>query len=110
MYETLHLLAMLKRLFGLHFEVAPDNASVTYRIDPSTVFKVLFFINASKRKSIDTTGKSALKLVTLPSLNVRGKRTFTDIYIVGHEFVPHHTNVGQIYRLFGAISSLVFNK
>lgn len=37
-YETLHLLAMLKRLFGLHFEVATDNASVMYRIDPSTVF------------------------------------------------------------------------
>ena len=73
-------------------------------------FLKFFLINASKRISIDTTGKKALKLVTLPSLNARSKRNFTDIYIVGHEFVPHHTNVGQIYRLFWAISSLVFNK
>lgn len=56
---------MLKRLFGLHFEVATDNASVMYRIG---FFKVL--IKASKRISIDSTGKSASKLVTLQSLNV----------------------------------------
>ena len=89
------------------------------KIDPSKFyffFKV--FIKASERISIDTAAKSVLKLGNLPSLKViRQNRVKTDVASLLHKVATFYRrlygggqNVFNNWRLFGATSSLVFNK
>ena len=80
-----------------------------------------FLTWTSQENSVDTTGKSALKLVIFPSFKVvhikwakiylhKVVKIYRRLYGWWQVCASHNTNVCNILGLWGPISSLVFNK
>ena len=111
----------LKNDFNWH---ACACASCARMIWPIDIFMVYFFfqllIKSSKRISIETAEKRSLKLEITKfkgdtskereEIALQSREILQTFVTGGHELAPHHTNICKISRLWGAISSLVFNK